>query len=273
MSENKKKLEVIAIANQKGGVGKTTTAINLATALAACGKKTLLLDLDPQGNASTGLGIDQEMRGITSYDVMLRMAGVKQAQLKTEIPNLNIVPAIVDLSAIDVELATQERREYILKDQLEVIENHYDFVIIDCPPSLGLLTVNSLTAANSVIVPLQCEFYALEGLAHLLHTIELVQGNLNEKLKISGIVLTMHDRRNRLSIDVEKDVREHLGDMVFKSVIPRNVRVSEAPSHGKPAIIYDFRCPGSRAYLDLAREFLKRFEERAIEQESELEAV
>lgn len=250
--------EIISIANQKGGVGKTTTAVNLATALAAVGKKVLLLDLDPQGNASTGLGIMPSQRTSNAYEMIIGNLSLAACQQKTIVPNLTIVPSIVDLSAIDIELANIKDREFVLKDIINDHDQYYDYILIDTPPSLGMLTINSLTASSSIIVPLQCEFYALEGLSHLLQTIELVQNNLNPDLDILGIVLTMYDLRNRLTIEVENDVRDYLGDKIFKTVIPRNVRLSEAPSHGKPAIIYDHRCVGSKAYLRLARELLQR---------------
>lgn len=250
--------KVIAIANQKGGVGKTTTATNLSTALAAIGKRTLLIDLDPQGNASTGFGITHTDRETNIYDVMVNGLDVSEVTLMTGIPNLNVVPATVDLSAAEVELIDLPRREFQLREKLDLQKERYDYILIDCPPSLGLITINALTAASSILIPLQCEFYALEGLSHLLKTVQLVKKRLNPALDILGIVLTMYDKRNKLTEQVEEDVRNYLGDTVYKTVIPRNVRLSEAPSHGKPAIIYDTNCSGSLAYLHLAREILKK---------------
>lgn len=253
---------IIAVVNQKGGVGKTTTAINLATALAAVGEKILIIDIDPQGNASTGLGLDRHARPVTTYDVILGAAPLRTAIVESTIPNLHIVPATVDLSGAELELIDQPRRSHRLRDAVEQAMLDYDRVLIDCPPSLTLLTVNALVAAHAVLVPLQCEFFALEGLSQLLRTIERVRTTLNPALEIQGIVLTMFDRRNNLSEQVARDVRENLGDKVYNTVIPRNVRISEAPSHGKPALIYDHRCAGSEAYIRLASEVLKREQAR-----------
>lgn len=247
---------VIAIVNQKGGVGKTTTATNLATALAATHMRTLIIDLDPQGNASTGFGISYEARELNIYDVLINDTPMADATIKTNIPNLSVVSSTVDLSAAEIEMINLSRREYILKEKLAEYKHLYDYILIDCPPSLGLLTVNALSASDSIIIPLQCEFFALEGLSHLLKTVDLVKKSLNPALNVNGILLTMYDKRNKLTEQVELDVRECLGSMVFKTVIPRNVRISEAPSHGKPALIYDLKCSGSIAYLHLVREML-----------------
>ena len=251
---------IIAIANQKGGVGKTTTAVNLATALAAADKRVLLFDLDPQGNASTGLGISRQARAVTSYEVLVGAKPIKSAMVATSVPQLSVVAASVDLSGAEIELVAAERREYRLREALTAKAEAlpFDYVLIDCPPSLGLLTLNALVAAHAVLVPLQCEFYALEGLSHLVRTIERVKRHLNPTLEIQGVVLTMFDKRNNLSDLVAADVRDHFGDKVYDTVIPRNVRISEAPSHGKPVLLYDFRCPGAQAYVHLAGEVLRR---------------
>jgi chromosome partitioning protein len=251
----------VAIANQKGGVGKTTTAINIATAMAATGWKTLLIDLDPQGNASTGIGIDAADRKRSSYDVLIDQAAVAECVQPTRIPGLDIVPATVDLSGAEVELVAVENRTDRLRDAL-AHESGYDICFIDCPPSLGLLTLNAMTAADTLLVPLQCEFFALEGLSQLLQTVERVQQRFNPELGIVGVALTMYDRRNRLTDQVADDVRSCLGGLVFEATIPRNVRLSEAPSHGLPALVYDHACAGSRAYMALARELIARLPEQ-----------
>ncbi|MBD2843217.1 ParA family protein [Erythrobacter sp. KMU-140] len=248
----------IAIANQKGGVGKTTTAINMATAMAATGWRTLLIDLDPQGNASTGMGVDSSARGLSSYDLLVDEIPLEDAVVETSIPGLDIVPATQDLSGAEIELVSVEERTARLRKALDDHRGH-EICFIDCPPSLGLLTLNALCAADTLLVPLQCEFFALEGLSQLLQTVERVQQLFNPSLNIIGVALTMFDRRNRLTDQVSDDVRDCLGNLVFDTVIPRNVRLSEAPSHGLPALVYDHSCTGSRAYISLARELIGRF--------------
>ena len=251
---------VLVIANQKGGVGKTTTAINLGTALAAVGETVLLIDSDPQGNASTGLGVGRAKRKTTLYDVLMGEKPATDAVVATDLPGLHLIPADPDLSGVELELGNQSRRSFKLRDALDKIRREGDFtyVLIDCPPSLNLLTVNAMTAADAVLVPLQCEFFALEGLTQLMRTVELVRGSLNPALEIQGVVLTMYDRRNSLSEQVARDVRDHFGETVYETMIPRNVRVSEAPSFGKPVLVYDLKCAGSQAYLKLAREVVAR---------------
>jgi chromosome partitioning protein len=297
MTLPRKKPRVLVVANQKGGVGKTTTAINLGTALAAIGEPTLVIDIDPQRNASTGLGVHRQDRAITTYEVLTGQATLAEAIVPTRIPGLALVPATVDLSGAELELADMARRNFVLKDALEDYSvygasaragattdnseasaragatanneapaeapedtgaNGFSYVLIDCPPSLTLLTLNAMAAADAVLVPLQCEFFALEGLSQLMKTIDLVRDRLNPSLEMQGIVLTMFDKRNKLSDQVAADVRETLGEKVYATVIPRNVRISEAPSHGVPALVYDLRCPGSQAYIKLAGELIQR---------------
>jgi len=252
---------VLTIANQKGGVGKTTTAINLSTALAAIGERVLLIDLDPQGNASTGLGIDAASRSLSTYDVLLGDVGLRDAALESDVPRLSIVPATMDLLGAEITLASQANRTQRLRDAINAMTAHgapYTYILIDCPPSLNLLTINAMAAADGILVPLQCEFFALEGLSQLLKTVDQVRSSINARLEIYGIVLTMFDPRNNLASQVIKDVRHFMGAKVFETVIPRNVRVSEAPSYGKPVLLYDLKCSGSQAYLKLASEMIMR---------------
>ena len=265
-------LRIIAVANQKGGVGKTTTTINLATALAAIGERVLLIDLDPQGTASTGLGIDRKNREISSYDVLVNGVSLVDAAVPTAVPNLSVVASTLDLLGFEMEIAGQPDRVHRLRKAIDATRNPhgdfgqlpvYSYILIDCPPSLNLLTLNALGGADSILVPMQCEFFALEGLSQLLQTVNQVQQGLNPSLEIQGIVLTMFDKRNSYATQVVNDVRAHMGDKVYQTVIPRNVRISEAPSHGKPALLYDLRCAGSQAYLQLASEVIQRERRRA----------
>lgn len=254
--DGKAKAKVWAVANQKGGVGKTTTAVNLATALAACEKKVLVVDLDPQGNASTGLGVNASEKSI--YQVLIGDVDIKDTIHETEVPHLRVIRAGVELSGAELELVEMPQREFRLSRAFRPILDNFDYILIDCPPALGLLTLNAFVAADSVLVPLQAEFYALEGLSHLLRTIDRVKRGLNSRLEIQGIILTMFDRRNNLCEMVAADVRGYLGDKVYQTVIPRNVKVSEAPSHGKPVLLYDVNCAGARAYIRLAGEMMRR---------------
>ncbi len=250
--------KIIAIVNQKGGVAKTTTSVNLSTALAAMDKKILVIDLDPQGNSSTGFGIKHGHRKVTIYQVLIGSKLIEEAILTTNIPNLHLVSSNTNLSGAESDLLNFKKREYLLSISLGKVVGKYDYIIIDCPPSLNLLTVNALTACDEVIIPMQCDFYSLEGLSHLLKTIKIIGKNLNPKIKIAGILFTMYDKRNRLTEQVEDDVRKCLGKLVFRTVIPRNVKLSEAPSYGQPAIIYDHKCIGSIAYMELTKELLGR---------------
>ncbi len=259
-STNQERAKVFSVVNQKGGVGKTTTVINLATAFAFLKKRVLVIDIDPQGNASTGFGITQSQRQKTIYEILINECEIKDAIIPTRIPNLKIITSTVDLSACELELINIDKREFLLKNAISKISLDFDYVFIDCPPSLGLLTINALSASDSILIPMQCEFFSLEGLSHLLTTLDLVKENLNQDLRISGIVLTMHDRRNKLTEQVEFDVRSFLGAKVYKYIVPRNVRLSEAPSHGLPGIIYDPKCVGSISYKKLAKEILEREE-------------
>lgn len=261
---------ILALANQKGGVGKTTTAINLGTALAAIGERVLIVDLDPQGNASTGLGIDRRNRSCSTYDVLVGEASLREAVVSTAVPRLHIAPSTMDLSGLELELGTTPGRAYKLRDAISTLNNNvspdadYTYVLIDCPPSLNLITVNAMAASDAILVPLQCEFFALEGLSQLLQTVEQVRSTLNPNLSIHGIVLTMFDSRNNLSNQVVADVRQFMGEKVYKTMIPRNVRISEAPSYGKPVLVYDLKCVGSEAYLRLATEVIQRERELRV---------
>ncbi|MBW9088094.1 ParA family protein [Rhizobium wenxiniae] len=259
------KRRIITIANQKGGVGKTTTAINLATALAAIGQSVLIVDLDPQGNASTGLGIDRRDRKVSSYDILIGEAAVGEAAVETAVPNLSIVPSTMDLLGFEMEISQSQDRAFRLKKALiSAGAEKFNYILLDCPPSFNLLTMNAMAAADSVLVPLQCEFFALEGLSQLLETVDQVRRTVNPALDIQGIVLTMFDARNNLAQQVVNDVRTYLGEKVYQTLIPRNVRVSEAPSYGKPAILYDLKCAGSQAYLQLASEVIQRERMRKV---------
>jgi chromosome partitioning protein len=253
-------MEIITIANQKGGVGKTTTAVNLATAISAVGKRVLLVDLDPQGNASTGVGLFRESRRHGTYEMILGHVKLEDAIVPTNVPNLDLIAATPHLSGAEVELVGVQDREYKLKRAFESLAYQYDYVFLDCPPSLGLLTVNAFVASGHLLVPLQCEYYALEGLSQLIQTHQLIQSNLNKDFKLHGIVLTMFDKRSGLNVSVVNDVKQHFGKLVYDTVVPRNVKVSEAPSYGKPVILYNFKSPGAQSYIMLAKEFLTRME-------------
>jgi chromosome partitioning protein len=267
-SYGRQDLRVLAVANQKGGVGKTTTAINLGTALAAAGERCLVIDLDPQGNASTGLGVPEDQRHVSTYDVLAGAAALEQAMIETEmVPGLYVAPATRDLAGLEPEISAAPNRAYFLRDAIVSLRaseqdrpdrDRIKYVLIDCPPSLNILTLNAMAASDSVLVPVQCEFFALEGITQLKETIDFVRASLNPTLEIHGVVLTMHDSRTKLADEVSTEVRSFFGEKVYATVIPRNVRVAEAPSHGKPILIYDYKSPGSRAYIDLAAEIIDR---------------
>lgn len=260
--------EIVCIVNQKGGVGKTTTAINLATAMAAIDKRMLIIDLDPQGNASTGLGIDAKLCAGTSYSALIGQKPLKECIVKTMIPNVDIIPADMELSGAEIEIANIPNKEQFLKDALRDATLSYDYIFVDCPPALGILTLNALTAGSSVLIPLQCEYFALEGISHLIKTITMMQQRYNPDLTIKGIILTMHDGRNKLSGHVSEDARNHFGEKVYNTVIPRNVRISEAPSHGRPVLMYDIHCAGSKAYLDLAVEIMNKDDKKKQQEQN-----
>ncbi len=249
--------KIIAIANQKGGVGKTTTSINLSAALAAQGKKVLIIDTDPQGNTTSGFGVEKNELDNTVYELMLNECSIKECILEDVIPNLDMLPTNVNLAAIEIETIDVANKEYILKNEIDWIKDKYDFILIDCPPSLSMLTVNAMTAADSVLVPIQCEYYALEGLSQLIHTINLVKSRLNENLEMEGVVFTMYDSRTNLSAEVVENVKDNLDEHIFETVIPRNIRLAEAPSFGQPITIYDPKSAGSVSYLSLAEEIIK----------------
>lgn len=254
---NNKMAKVIAVANQKGGVGKTTTAVNLSSCVAFRGKKVLLIDLDPQGNATTGLGVNKNKLDLSSYDVLINDTEIESVKVDTKQETLKLCPSSIKLAGAEVELVSAISRENKLKDAVENIKDKYDYIFVDCPPSLGLITLNALTSADAVLVPIQCEFYALEGLSQLMNTVQLVQKHLNKKLQVEGVVMTMFDARTNLSIEVVEEVRRHFGNKVYNTIIPRNIKLSEAPSYGLPIVLYDQNCKGSEAYLGLADEFIE----------------
>ena len=264
---------IIAVANQKGGVGKTTTSVNLAASLAEKGKKILLIDADPQGNATSGFGVDKNDLEYTIYELIVEECGIRDCILEDVIPGVSIIPSNVNLAAAEIELINVDRKEFILKNEIDYVTDKYDYILIDCPPSLNILTINSMTTANSILVPIQCEYYALEGLSQLIHTVNLAKERLNPGLEIEGVVFTMYDSRTNLSTQVVENVRSNLKSYIFESVIPRNVRLSEAPSYGMPIIKYDPKSTGADAYMSLAEELLSKYEDRSKPEETEAEPV